>query len=93
MARNLHERCEVVFPIEDGVSAKRLRSQILDSYLKDNTKARLLQPDGSYVRAPLKGEPFSAQEYFMELAGDSVEQSLPSAPATAAESDREAQAS
>jgi polyphosphate kinase len=68
MARNLHERCEVVFPILDRALADRLRNEILATYLKDNTKARLLQPDGTYIRAPHKGAPCNAQEHLMSLA-------------------------
>ena len=48
--------------------AKRLRDEILAAYLADNCKARLLQPDGEYVRAPKTGAPFSAQDYLMGLA-------------------------
>ena len=81
MARNLHERCEVVFPVRDEALAKRLREEILGSYLKDNTKARLLQPDGTYVRAPREGKPFSAQENFMALARGSNEPSPASSSA------------
>src|SRR5882757_7901951 len=68
MPRNLLERCEVVFPVTQPDLVKRLREQILAAYLADNTKARLLQPDGEYVRAARVGEPFSAQEYLMRLA-------------------------
>jgi polyphosphate kinase len=68
MPRNLIERCEVVFPVTQPDLVKRLREQILAAYLADNTKARLLQPDGEYIRAPRTGEPFSAQEYLMAIA-------------------------
>jgi polyphosphate kinase len=68
MARNLHERCEVIFPVKDKELADRLRNEILAAYLKDNTKARLLQPDGSYLRALQKQAPFNAQEHLMALA-------------------------
>ncbi len=68
MPRNLVERCEVVFPIKTPELAKRLREEILAAYLADNTKARLLQPDGEYVRAPKTGVPFAAQDYLMGLA-------------------------
>ncbi len=73
MGRNLYERCEVVLPIEDKGLAKRLREEILGSYLKDNVKARLLQPDGKYIRAPHEGKPFNAQEHLMELAQKAAE--------------------
>ena len=68
MTRNLYERCEVLFPVESEHLAHRLRDEILGSYLKDNVKARLLMPDGDYVRVKKTGEPFSAQEYLMSLA-------------------------
>jgi polyphosphate kinase len=68
MPRNLIERCEVVFPVTAPDLKKRLREEILESYLKDNVKARLLQPNGEYVRAPKTGAAFSAQDYLMEKA-------------------------
>lgn len=69
MARNLHERCEVIFPILDPALSERLRNEILGSYLQDNTKARVLQPDGLYTRSPRDGAtPLIAQERLMELS-------------------------
>ena len=68
MPRNLVERCEVMFPVTQADLHKRLGDEILGAYLADNTKARLLQPDGEYVRAPQVGEPFSAQDYLMRMA-------------------------
>ncbi len=68
MARNLLERCEVVFPVSDAALSSRLRNEILGAYLADTRKARLLQPDGSYRRVPHKGEGFSAQDYLMQRA-------------------------
>ncbi len=68
MARNLYERCEVVFPVKDPALSSRLRDDILASYLKDTTKARLMQPDGSYIRATREGKGFSAQQHLMALA-------------------------
>jgi len=76
MPRNLEERCEVLFPVTQADLHKRLRDEILAAYLADNTKARLLQPDGEYVRAPRNGEPFSAQEHLMRLA-EGLEEKLP----------------
>jgi polyphosphate kinase len=68
MPRNLIERCEVVFPVTQPDLHKRLREEILAAYLADNTKARLLQPDGDYVRAPKNGPAFSAQNFLMQVA-------------------------
>jgi polyphosphate kinase len=67
MPRNLIERCEVVFPVLQSDLHERLR-KILTAYMADNTKARILQPNGDYVRAPRTGEPFSAQDYLMRVA-------------------------
>ncbi|MEP6924629.1 MAG: polyphosphate kinase 1, partial [Pyrinomonadaceae bacterium] len=66
MLRNLDRRVEVVAPFLSSKIKKYVKNEILDSYLRDNTKARLLEPDGSYVRlAPKEGEEqFSVQEFF-----------------------------
>jgi polyphosphate kinase len=71
MPRNLFERCEVVFPVRDPAALARIHDEILSAYLADTTKARLQQPDGSYIRASkaLKDAPaFSAQDFLMQLA-------------------------
>jgi polyphosphate kinase len=67
MSRNLYERCEVVFPIYDPDFARRAREEILGAYLRDDRKARLLQPDGTYIRQTYEGRGFNAQEWLMEL--------------------------
>ena len=72
MPRNLYERCEVMFPVLEPDLATRLREEILDAYLKDTLKARLLNPDGCYVRPPKGLPPFSAQQHLMELASEVV---------------------
>jgi polyphosphate kinase len=75
MPRNLFERCEVVFPVRDPAARARLHDEILPAYLADTVKARLQQPDGSYVRAckALKGvPPFSSQDFLMQLAEGKV---------------------
>jgi polyphosphate kinase len=71
MPRNLFERCEVVFPVKDAAALARLRDEILPAYLADTLKARIQQPDGSYVRATrlYRDAPaFSAQDFLMRLA-------------------------
>ena len=68
MTRNLYERCEVVFPVVDPALKRRLRDEILESYLRDNLKARLMGEDGSYDRAPKTVPALSAQQYLMELS-------------------------
>jgi polyphosphate kinase len=71
MPRNLFERCEVVFPVRDPAAKTRILEEIIPAYLADTTKARLQQPDGTYLRANkvYKDAPaFSAQEFLMHLA-------------------------
>jgi polyphosphate kinase len=71
MPRNLFERCEVAFPVRDAAAMARIHDEILPAYLADTTKARLQQPDGTYLRAikATKDAPaFSAQEFLMQLA-------------------------
>jgi polyphosphate kinase len=67
MPRNLDRRVETLFPVEDQELARRLRWEILESYMRDNVKARLMQPDGTYVRAkPAVDEPLcDAQDSFL----------------------------
>jgi polyphosphate kinase len=80
MPRNLVERCEVLFPVTQVDLHKRLREEILGAYLADNTKARVLQPNGEYVRAAQTGAPFSAQDYLMRVA-EGTEENAPAAVA------------
>jgi polyphosphate kinase len=70
MPRNLHERCEVVFPVVDKIAKHRLRHEILECYLRDSVKARILRPDDQYERlCPSAGdEPLSAQDWLMQHA-------------------------
>jgi polyphosphate kinase len=68
MQRNLYERCEVVFPVTDTAASTRLRAEILEAYLLDDRKARLLQPDGEYLRPKVRGHGFSSQRWLMEQA-------------------------
>jgi polyphosphate kinase len=81
LPRNFFRRIEAAFPIEDGVLRERLISEILAVTLADNTKARFLQPDGTYTRAPrARGgeDPRRSQFRFIELAAEGDE--LPRAP-------------
>jgi polyphosphate kinase len=71
MPRNLFERCEVVFPVRDSAAVARIQDEILPAYLADTVKARLQQPDGSYLRASKlsKDAPaFASQDFLMQLA-------------------------
>ena len=66
MQRNLNHRVEVVFPIESKTHIRHLRDLVLETYLKDNASARVLQPDGTYVRLKPEGKDVvDVQEKFM----------------------------
>lgn len=72
MTRNLEHRVETVFPVEDERHIRYLRDQVLATYLKDNVNARLMLPDGTYMRLhPGHKEPaVSVQNALMRLAHD-----------------------
>lgn len=65
MARNLKRRIEVVTPVTDSEAKRFLRDVLLNAYLRDDSKARELQPDGSYARIP-SGSGFNSQDFFMQ---------------------------
>ena len=50
MPRNFVSRAEIIYPIDDTELKSRVINEILMTYLNDNVKARLMLPDGSYMR-------------------------------------------
>ena len=52
----IDHRVEVVFPIESAEHVRQIRDEMLDTYLKDNMRARLMQQDGTYIRLKAKNE-------------------------------------
>ncbi|MBC7899663.1 MAG: polyphosphate kinase 1 [Saprospiraceae bacterium] len=50
MPRNLDRRVEVIVPIQDAEMKRFLKDEYLETYLRDNVKARELLPDGRYYR-------------------------------------------
>ncbi|MBZ5603289.1 MAG: RNA degradosome polyphosphate kinase, partial [Acidobacteriia bacterium] len=48
MGRNLNHRVEVLFPIENKRLLRRLRDDVLATYLTDNRNARHMRPDGTF---------------------------------------------
>ncbi|MCX8128799.1 MAG: RNA degradosome polyphosphate kinase [Clostridia bacterium] len=68
MGRNLDRRVELLFPLEDRNVFKTVKD-ILDVYMKDNVKARILDMDGNYRKVQKRGKkPLNSQEYFCEQA-------------------------
>ena len=71
MGRNFFRRIEVATPIFTPELKARVIREGIEMALQDNTRAWLMQPDGSYIRAqPENGEPaFSLQESLWEMYG------------------------
>ncbi len=67
MPRNLERRVEILFPIEQG-ELKRKVYHILDMELKDNVKAHILMPDGTYIKEKNKKDRLNSQELFVKEA-------------------------
>ena len=93
MPRNLYERVEVLVPLRDEMLRQRVRHEILDAYLADNRKARIMLRDATYIRAwqPLHGKrnrrppigaaAFSSQDFLISVAEGKASAVPPSAPA------------
>jgi polyphosphate kinase len=67
MFRNLDRRVEVAVPILDPDIKKFVKETLLEAYLRDNTNARALLPDGNYRRVDGSKEPFDAQMFFVGM--------------------------
>ena len=68
MPRNLERRVEILFPVEEPRLKEKLQD-ILSAQLRDNVKAQILQPDGTYAKVDKRGkERFGSQEYFCREA-------------------------
>lgn len=61
MERNLNKRVEAVAPVHDEGLAQFIRHVILEAYLRDNVRARILQPNGTYTAPAVDSAPFDAQ--------------------------------
>lgn len=67
MPRNIDRRVEALFPVQDKQMIQHIRDDILSIYAKDNTKARKMMPDGSYVRikSGIDEEPLNIQNWLI----------------------------
>ena len=77
MPRNFERRVEVMFPVEEPDLVQRICREIIPVYLQDNTKARILSADGTYVRAAkgLDDDTHRSQEELLIVAnGGAVSQ-------------------
>ena len=68
MPRNLNQRVEVLFPVEDSEMVHHIREDVLEMYLQENIKAWHMQSDGSYeiARAAEGQELFDVQHRFLK---------------------------
>ena len=67
MTRNTLRRVEVAAPVYDEKLKCRIR-EMFRAMLKDNVKARVQQPDGTYRIEESEEAPFNSQEAFFEEA-------------------------
>ncbi|UTY60198.1 polyphosphate kinase 1 [Massilia sp. erpn] len=76
MNRNLFRRIEVAFPVLDKALKRRVITEGLNPYLKDNTNAWELEPDGHYLRRKPRGKQvlFGAQQHLMDILGTPADQ-------------------
>lgn len=65
MGRNLDGRVEIMFPVDDKSSRKKIQN-FIDDLLRDNCKLRVQNPDGSYSKIKKKSDAklFNYQESY-----------------------------
>ncbi|GEP66561.1 RNA degradosome polyphosphate kinase [Clostridium beijerinckii] len=66
MYRNLDKRVETMTVIEDNLIKKELK-EMLELYIKDNVKSRILLEDGSYTKIKSEGKIVNAQKDMIEI--------------------------
>lgn len=68
MSRNIDKRVEIFFPVIDSKIKDEVKN-IIETYKKDNIKARILLKEGKYRHIDKRGkELFSAQDYLLNIA-------------------------
>ena len=65
MTRNQTRRVEIAYPV-DSPELKEWFHSYLELLLRNNTKARRLQPDGNYVLLDAGGAKVDAQDYYLQ---------------------------
>jgi polyphosphate kinase len=76
MRRNIYERVEVMFHLRNPVLCNQVVTEVVEPYLADTEKTRILLEDGNYVRATdaramkyaKNGFHFNAQEFLIGFA-------------------------
>ncbi len=67
MFRNLSERVELLFPVDDPTHVERLKT-ILDIFLQDNQKAYIMRNDGTYRHTDKRAKAINSQGEFLSRA-------------------------
>ena len=79
MPRNLDKRIELLVPIRDPASSRRL-IQMLNVYFKDNNNAWELDAQGAYTRITPEGRKKRSQELLYRQTKHALEQAVKSKP-------------
>jgi len=68
MPRNFFRRVEILLPVLEEGAREKIRQEVFEPFLTDNSRARDLQSDGSYLRrSPAPGDPVrDAQQGLVE---------------------------
>ncbi|MBC8646956.1 MAG: hypothetical protein H7X85_07315, partial [Thermoanaerobaculia bacterium] len=74
----------VMAPVLDAAAREKIRTEVLEPFLSDNSRARDLLPDGSYVRrTPASGELVrDAQQMLIERLSRRGLRAVPAVSAT-----------
>ena len=73
MPRNLDRRVELLFPVEDECNKARVKN-IINLYLSDTDKTRILHSTGVYSRVDKRGkEPLNVQDYFYDYIKNKID--------------------
>jgi polyphosphate kinase len=69
MQRNLDRRVEIMFPVENRTQMRHLRYDVLETYLKENSRAYRMQAEEGYIRPKaLNKKNFDVQNWLMSIA-------------------------
>ena len=81
MPRNFFRRVEIMVPVLSESAREKIRQEVFEPFRNDNSRARDLQPDGSYVRrSPAPGHPIrDAQGALLEKLARRGLRSVPAA--------------
>jgi polyphosphate kinase len=67
MPRNFFRRVELMVPILDEKAKEKIRQEVFEPLARDNSRARDLRSDGTYVRRSPQGEaPYDAQQALID---------------------------